>query len=190
MRGAVVALVLLASVACAGERIASTQVGERRVTLELRVNEPVLVLRGDGPLSVEVVRSAMPALLSSLFSGDALPDDVRSLSAPRIETLPWLSERLALAAAKDPDWEATRGEARRGHENAVVGALLQREELARELAAPFARYGLVATSVSVEKVLVAPASRLPFADRLRAAGVTDGARLPFDAQLWLRFGAR
>ncbi len=190
MRGVVVALVLLAGVASAGERIASTQVGDRRVTLELRANEPVLVLRGDGPLSLDVVQAALPTLLSSLFPGDALPDAVRLLSAPRIETLPWLSERLALAAATDRDWDATRGKARRGHENAVVGALLQRDDLARELAAPFARYGLVATSVSVEKVLVGRASQLPFADRLRAAGVKDGARLPFDAQLWLRFARR
>lgn len=188
MQRVVAALVLgIAGMVLAGERVASTQAGDRRVTLEVRANEPALVLRADGPLAVDALATALPPLLSSLFPDGAMPDGLRSLSAPRIETLPWLSERLAFAASRDPDWDATRGRARRGHENAVVGALLRREDLVRELAAPFARYGLAVQSVSAEKVLVGRAATLPFADRLRAAGVPDGARLPFDAQLWLRF---
>jgi hypothetical protein len=181
-----VALALLVGVATAGEHVASTQVGERRVTLELRANEPVLVLRSDGPLGVDALGTALPSLLATLFPDGTLPAAVRSLSAGRIETMPWLSERLALAASRDPSWKGPQG----GRENAVVGALLQRDELVRELAAPFARYGLVPTSVSVEKVLVARADALPFADRLRAAGVAPAARVPFDAQLWLRFAPR
>ncbi len=181
-----VALALLAGVATAGEHLASTEAGGRRVTLELRANEPVLVLRSNGPLAVDALGTALPSLLATLFPDGTLPADVRSLSAGRIETMPWLSERLALAASRDPAWTGPQG----GRENAVVGALLQRDDLLRELAAPFARYGLVVTSVSVEKVLVSRADAVPFADRLRGAGVAPDARVPFDAQLWLRFGSR
>jgi hypothetical protein len=179
----VVAVALLVGVAAAGEHVASRQVGDRRVTLELRANEPVLVLRSDGPLGVDALGTALPSLLAALFPDGALPAGVRSLSAGRIETMPWLSERLALAAARDPAWKGPQD----GRENAVVGALLRRDDLVRELAAPFLRYGLVATAVSVEKVLVSRADALPFAGRLRAAGVAADARVPFDAQLWLRF---
>lgn len=184
MKRVVVALVLgIAGMVLAGERAASTQVGDRRVTLELRRNEPVLVLRSDGPLGVDALGTALPSLLATLFPGGTLPDEVRSLSAGRIETMPWLSERLALAASRDPAWTGPQG----GRENAVVGALLRRDDLVGELATPFARYGLGLASVSVEKVLVSRADALPFANRLRAAGIAADARVPFDAQLWLRF---
>ncbi|HEV7733909.1 MAG TPA: hypothetical protein VGR62_17195 [Candidatus Binatia bacterium] len=185
----VLVLVLTTSVA-ADDRTAVAQVGGRRVTLVLRANEPVLLLRWDGGLGRDEVRSALTALLASLFPDGALPPDVRSISVSRVEFLPWLSEKLALAAARDPDWNVTTGKARRGHENAVVAALLDRDGMAREIGEPFARYGLAVRSVSVEKVLVQRAAALPFAERLRAAGVKDAARLPFDAQLWLALERR
>lgn len=180
----VVALALLVGVATAGARDAAIEVGGRRVTLELRANEPVLVLRSDGPLAVDALATALPSLLATLFPDGVLPADVRSLSAGRIESMPWLSERLALAAARDPAWKRSTSR----DENGVVARLLR--DRVHELAAPFARYGLVTPSVSVEKVLSSRADLLPFADRLRAAGIAGDARVPFDAQLWLRFGAR
>lgn len=182
---AVVFVLMLATSVVADDRTATAQIGEHRVTLVLRANEPVLALRWDGALGRDELRTALTELLASLFPDGVLPVDVRSISVSRVEFLPWLSERLALAAARDPDWNATTGKARRGHENAVVAALLERDGLVRETSEPFARYGRAVRSVSVEKVLVQRADALPFAERLRAAGVKDAARLPFDAQLWL-----
>ncbi len=183
-------VLLLATPVGADDRSATTDVGGRHVTLVLRANEPVLLLRWDGALARDALQTALTELLASLFPDGTLPADVRSISLSRVEFLPWLSERLASAAARDPDWNVTTGKARHGHENAVVAALLERDGLVRETSAPFARYGLAVRSVSVEKVLVQRADALPFADRLRAAGVKDAARLPFDAQLWLTLERR
>lgn len=105
----------------------------------------------------------------------------KSLGLGRLVDHPWLSDHLVAAARDSAAWDARRGRARSGHENALVGELLSQPEILRRLDAPFASSGLAARRVSVEKVLVT-----------KVAGTSGEAarRLPYDAQAWLVLGPR
>src|SRR5262249_7994413 len=128
-RCGIVVAALMAGAAAGEERAVITQVGGCAVGLGLRANEPVLALRPAGPLSLQETRDALERLLAELFPGGGIPAEVSSLYVGRIERLPWLSERLALAAARDPTWNSESGRPRDDHENVAVAHLLDGERL-------------------------------------------------------------
>jgi hypothetical protein len=104
----------------------------------------------------------------------------------RLVEYPWLAERLARAALADPRWDAARGRPRAGGENRWVAETLAQRGLLAELVAHFAAAGLALRVAGVEKVLVGDVATFPELRALAADGVDPAARLPFDAQLWLR----
>jgi hypothetical protein len=165
-------------------RIAS---GACRIRWELRAVEPqvllhraqcTLPLAEQMPLLEALWQALPPAPARQLFWGRLCPD----AGCGERE----LSQRLALAAFRAPEWDARRGRPVQGHENAVVRQLANAAAIYPELREGFARRGWVIELSGVEKVLVAPASALPYWPALQAAGVPADAKLPYDALAWFR----
>jgi len=73
--------------------------------------------------------------------------------------------------------------AERGRER-VVRKLANEALIYAELLPVFSQSGLEIKLTSVEKVLVLPAGRLPFFEKLREGGVRAPDRVPFDCQTW------
>lgn len=131
---------------------------------------------------------------------DAAP--LHGISLGRVANLPWLSAALATAALQHPRWNARRGRVRHGDINAFVAALLSDPAMRERLQAPFSDTGWRVTGVSVEKVLVLPAREVfPETEGSNASaggantggtstGGNRGAKVPFDAQLWLHLEHR
>jgi len=160
---------LAAAPAAGEERRAALAVRGCEIALEARGSEPVLQLRpGRCAPSLAETREALRALLGEVYPDGRL-HGVTALSLGRIEALPWLSERLAVAALADPRWEARRGRPREGSPERFVAKLLQERRLVAELAEVLAAFGAEAEIGSVEKVRVRD---------------QDGA--PWDAIVWLR----
>jgi hypothetical protein len=157
----------------------------RGCALDLRHPTPTEVslrLRAGCPLALAELLQGVDRLLA--VAGAELPVPA-GLALGRIAEYPWLAERLARAALADPAWDARRGRPRDGHENHYVADLLTRRRLLAELAERFAAEGVALRVAGVEKVLVGDVAEVPELRGLAAGGVDPGARLPFDAQLWL-----
>jgi hypothetical protein len=170
--------------AAPGRFAASAEV--RGCALELAHPAPsddTLRLRTGCPLSLAELLQGVDRLLAT--AGPALPAPA-TLMMGRIVEYPWLAERLARAALADPGWDAARGRPRAGHENRWVADTLEQRRLLSELADRFAAEGLALRVAGVEKVLVGAVASAPELRGLAADGVDPAARLPFDAQLWLR----
>ena len=107
-----------------------------------------------------------------------------SLSLGRAEKFPWISQHLADAALHSEEWRtrAARGSAAR--QNSFVAATLSKPVFLRRLSLPFEGTSYSVLDVSVEKVLVGPASQYSSTNR------TSNARVPFDAQVWLRLAPK
>jgi hypothetical protein len=114
-----------------------------------------------------------------LAQRDDPAEPVKSLSLGRLVDHPWLSGYLAEAAQGSAEWDARRGRARSGNDNALVGTLLSRPEILQRLRQPFEGSGFSVTRVSVEKVLSGGPGGVAVKRGERAP------RLPFDAQTWL-----
>lgn len=142
-----------------------------------------LRLRAGCPLSLVELLQGVDRLLAA--AGPDLPSPA-TLAMGRIVEYPWLSERLARAALADPGWDAQRGRPRAGGENAWVAEALAQRRLLAELADRFAAEGLALRVAGVEKVLVGDVGSSAELRHLAADAVDPAARLPFDAQLWLR----
>lgn len=142
-----------------------------------------LRLRVGCPLTLAELLQGVDRLLAA--AGPDLPVPA-SLAMGRIVEYPWLAERLARAALADPGWDAARGRPREGGENRYVADRLQQGRLLSELGDRFAAEGLALRVAGVEKVLVGDVASFPELRGLAADGVDPAARLPFDAQLWLR----
>ena len=95
-----------------------------------------------------------------------------------------LAVRLALAAKRSPEWDAARGAPRGGDINGWVRKLANDALIYEELRPVFREVGLEIRCASVEKVLILPAGKLPFFDKLREAGAQAKDKLPFDCQTW------
>jgi hypothetical protein len=156
--------------------------GACRIRWELRAVEPqVLLHRAHCTLPLaqqapmfEMLWRALPP--GQLFWGRLCPD----AGCGERE----LSQRLALAAFRAPEWDARRGRPLQGHENAVVRQLANAAPIYPELRELFAGLGQTVELSGVEKVLVAPAATLPYWPALQAAGVPADAKLPYDALAW------
>ena len=132
----------------------------------------VLRLRPACTLGYGSTHGAVRALLAQ--EGDARE---LSVSFGRIERYPWLSSLLARQASSSRRWNPAAGKPYDGHENAYVAAALRGMP---EFTVLFDRW-LVA-GVSVEKVLVKPASQLSLP---AGAPLPPDAKLPYDAILWV-----
>mgnify|MGYP001585596063 CR=1 FL=1 len=97
---------------------------------------------------------------------------------------PTLAMRLMLAAKRSAMWDASRGRPRTGDVNGFVRKLANEALIYPELRAAFRQAGLDVEIVSIEKVLVLPAGRLPFFDRLPGSEIRAADKLPFDCQIW------
>ena len=132
----------------------------------------VLRLRPACPIGFASTQAAVRQILEQ--AGDAA---VVTLSFGRIEGYPWLSSALARQASSSRRWNATTGRPIEGHENAYVAAALRGMP---EFTALFGRWRVA--GVSVEKVLIARAAKLSLP---AGAPVAAGAKLPYDAILWV-----
>lgn len=102
-----------------------------------------------------------------------------SFGLGRLVLYPWLSSAIAQGAAGHPDWDRRRGRGRETDANAFVEALLSSPAVLGRLGEPFEGSSYRVSGMSVEKVLVGPASAV-------LPGFDDpDALLPYDAQVWL-----
>ena len=131
----------------------------------------VLRLRPDCPISFSSTQAAVRQILAQADVAEV------SLAFGRIERYPWLSSMLARQASSSNHWDRTAGKPRKGHENAYVAAALRGMP---EFTVLFERWQI--TGVSVEKVLIKRAAELSLP---AGAPVAPGAKLPFDAILWV-----
>ena len=148
--------------------------------LMLRMRPDGATFAGPCPIAAEGFAAALDVLLRKAAADTGAP--ARSLSLGRVVDLPGLSAALAEAARAAPGWDAASGRPRRDDVNGFVAGLLQGSAVLKGLLPAYS-----IESVSVEKVLV-PTSRA-VRERTAAAGIPD-ARLPYDAQLWVRVRQR
>jgi hypothetical protein len=139
-----------------------------------------LTLGAQAPLIAKVLRKAMEskaeaAQFRTLSWGRLYPDGARDAT---------LAVRLALAAKHSPEWDAARGVPRGGDINGWVRKLANDALIYEELRPVFREVGLEIRLASVEKVLILPAGKLPFFDKLREGGAQAKDKLPFDCQTW------
>jgi hypothetical protein len=143
-----------------------------------------LPLAEQAPLISKLMRKVMEsepeaARFRALSWGRLYPD------GPRDSTL---AARLALAAKRSAQWDAVKGAPRNGDVNGFARQLANDASIYEELRRVFQQSGLEVRLVSVEKVLVLPAGRLPFFESLREGGVRAQDRLPFDFMAWFSIG--
>jgi hypothetical protein len=94
--------------------------------------------------------------------------------------------RLSLAASRSTKWDSQKGRPQHGHSTTCITDLANGAAIYPELSAVFAKHQLRLSVASVEKVLVLPATQLPYYPRLEAHGVAPDAKLPYDCLLWFR----
>jgi hypothetical protein len=92
--------------------------------------------------------------------------------------------RLVLAAARPAEWNAAKGARRSGDVNGWVRKPANEAPVYEELRPVFSPSGRDIKLSSVEKVLVQPAGRPEFFEKLREGGVRASDRVPFDCQAW------
>ena len=148
--------------------------------LVLRMRPDGATFAGPCPIAAEGLAAALDALLRKAAADTGAQE--RSLSLGRVVDLPGLSAALAEAARVATGWDAASGRPRRGDVNGFVADLLQGSAALKGLLPAYS-----IESVSVEKVLVP--TRRAVRERTAAAGIPD-ARLPYDAQLWVRLRQR
>lgn len=139
-----------------------------------------LALAEQAPLIGKVLRKVMAtdveaAGFRTLSWGRLCPDGARDVTMP---------VRLVLAAKRSAEWDAVKGAPRGGDVNGWVRKLANEALIYEELRPVFSQSGLDLRLSSVEKVLVQPAERLAFFEKLREGGVRAHDRVPFDFQAW------
>ncbi|MFH1574812.1 MAG: hypothetical protein ABIG68_12570 [Acidobacteriota bacterium] len=97
---------------------------------------------------------------------------------------PTLAIRLARAAKQSTGWDAALGVARTGDANGFVRRLANEALIYPELREVFRAAGLEVEVSAVEKVLVLPAGRLPFFEKLPPGEIEAAERLPYDCMTW------
>jgi hypothetical protein len=132
----------------------------------------ILRLRPACPVGFTSTRAAVRQVLEQAGDASAI-----TLSFGRIERYAWLSDSLARQASSSRRWNAAAGRPVEGHENAYVAAALRGMP---EFTVLFE--GWTVAGVSVEKVLVRRAAELSLP---AGAPVAPGAKLPWDAILWV-----
>ncbi len=177
--------------AALGEIRYSTAKGNCRITWTAHtteINRSVIRHRAECELPLAEQVPLLAKLLRKVMESGIDQSQFQTLSwgriypdGPRDSTL---AARLALEAKDSEGWDAAKGVPRGGDVNGFVRKLANDEMIYPELRALFRDYGLDIELASVEKVLVLPAGRLPFFDRLQKGGAEAGDKLPFDCQAW------
>ena len=177
--------------AALGEVRYSTAKGNCRITWTAHtteINRSVIRHRAECELPPGEQVPLLAKLLRKVVESGTDQSQFRTLSWGRIypdgPQDSTLAVRLALAAKNSDGWDAAKGVARSGDVNGFVRKLANDEMMYPELRALFREYGMDIELASVEKVLVLPAGRLPFFDRLQKGGAQAGDKLPFDCQAW------
>lgn len=160
-------------------------------THQTPLNENVLQHRGDCDRALDLQAPLWDHLLSYILAHDP--------ARGRIDTLFWgrlvsekdpnrleMAYRLSLAASRSSDWNANTGGPRKDGLNAFVRHLANSANIYPELKKLFAGHGLSLIVNGVEKVMVLPANRLPYYDRLKNKGVAPKEKLPFDCLIWFK----
>jgi hypothetical protein len=140
--------------------VCTPRIEERHGSASLRADAGCLI---DEAAYVQVVRAW-------LRERGADQPAIASLGLGRAVHLPWISRHISDSARQSTDW-STRVARRPQEHNRFVASLLMQPEFLRRLDAAFDGSRLTVTSASVEKVLVE-------------------AKVPFDAQVWLRLAPR
>jgi hypothetical protein len=163
--------------ALAGECTLSLEASPAWQTLRLRVHHPhyknCAILQQDVN---EMLASAM-AKLAETDSGTKYT----ALALGRLIDYPYLSAYLAEAAGRDRHWNKKKGKPVSGDVNGYVARVLSHETVRKQFEQPLGIAGYKVISISVEKVLVGGVENVPF-----YRGIKTSARLPFDAQVWLK----
>jgi hypothetical protein len=160
-------------------------------THQAPLNETVVQHRSDCDHALDLQAPLWDHLLAHILTHDPARD--------RMDTLFWgrlasgnhpnrqeMAYRLSLAASRSPGWNAKIGSPQKQGLNDFVHLLANSANIYPELKKVFAGHGLTLHVSGVEKVLVLPANRLPFYDKLKIAGVGPDEKLPFDCLLWFR----
>jgi hypothetical protein len=187
LRFCFVCLLMLWSLSAPADGSIMVELPECPARLEYRtVESEVLRVRTLCPLSPASIVKLLTEGLNRLFPDKTLP--IRSIFLGRLIDYPDWSERLALAAAHSDRWDGRHGKprAKTGNVNTLVAQLLNGPAYPAELKTVFAPYALTPCLGGVEKVLVFP-TRKAFRPNSRFSdGIPASARLPVDAQVWLR----
>ena len=149
--------------------------------------------RNDSPLAAQL--PALKRLLGHILEKDPVAKKLDTFFWGRLVSgNPWkdtqMSYRLSLAAYQSPDWDRTKGKPKKGYVTDFVRDTANRAGIYTELKTLFDGYGYELAFSSVEKVLVRPASELPYFDDLKKQGVDGTARLPFDGMVWFRMALK
>ena len=155
------------------------------IKLEARDGGTVLMLRVPQGVDLEASSRALDALLGQLPPANLQHPRI-SIDMGRIVEHPWLSQRLAEAALASPRWDARRGRPRGESDNAAIAHLIDERQLAAPWAAVFVRHGFALGNASVEKVGVGRVGTTAELAPLASQPAAAGAKLPFDAILWLQ----
>jgi hypothetical protein len=180
-------LLLLISPHLQADDTFSIHLPECAARLETRaVEADILTVRSDCPLSLNSLSQLLDAGFRSLYPGHSLP--IHSIYLGRLMDYPEWSLALAKSAAQSPAWNSKRGRPSKigENDNQRIRLLLNGPAYPQALKPIFAQYGLTACIASVEKVLVFKAKDIfqNMAELPRT--ISPQARLPVDAQIWLR----
>ncbi|MGZ4999569.1 MAG: hypothetical protein ACXV7F_04655 [Methylomonas sp.] len=183
----VILITLLLPMLARADEIFPVVLPECTAKLERRaVEADVVLVRSDCPLSVQSLAQLLDTGLPGLFPDHKLYG--LSIYLGRLMDYPEWSENLAKAAARSPAWNQKRGRPSKAGENDNhrVRLLLNGAAYPQALKAAFAKYGLTACITDVEKVLVFKAKDIFSSPSKMPARLSAQAKLPVDAQLWLK----
>jgi len=146
----------------------------------------VLIVRSECPLSLPSLSKLLDSGFQGLFTDNTFP--IRGIYLGRLMDYPEWSQDLAKTAAKSPSWNSKRGRPTKAGEsdNQRVRLLLNGLTYPQSLKSLFAKYQLTACIGDVEKVLVFKAKDIWPDKTAIPNGISAEARLPVDAQVWLR----
>jgi hypothetical protein len=184
--GVITLTLFLANLTWADDHFSVT-LPECRATLERRTVEPnVLIVRSECPLSQQSLSTLLDRGFQGLFPDHSLP--IHGIYLGRLMDYPEWSHDLAKVAAQSPSWNSKRGRPSKAAENdnQVVSRLLNGPAYPQSLQPLFAKYQLTACVGDVEKVLVFKAKEILLDLAEMPKGISAEARLPVDAQVWLR----
>lgn len=189
-------LALLIVAAPAQARLSTVEIGSRgqiastaqrcTIGLEENLREGLLRFEATCPLSPSQVEVHLVSLLFELYPDGRIPDAVGALFLGRMADFPFMSERLLRAASGSGEWDLARGLPRRGSTDEFVARLLDELDLLPEVRRALGYLGVRGKTGTIDKVITYSASQLANAEELDRIGVPPDARLPGDAQVWLR----
>jgi hypothetical protein len=192
----VLLLALLIIGAPAQARLSTVEIGTRNevaspsqrctIGLEENLREGLLRFEATCPLTPAQVEVHLVSLLFELYPDGRIPSAIGALFLGRMADFPFMSERLVEAASRSGEWDLARGLPRSGNTDDFVARLLNELDLLPEVQRALGYFGLVGRTGTIDKVIIYSASQLANAEELGRIGVPPDARLPGDAQVWLR----